>query len=109
MKPILTITAAALLSAASFANAEITLNGDQMDQVTAGVFGFAFATGGSQTVGDLLSDTYAEAGTIVDLPKLPGFPVAGSYHVSTGVAQTALQGGLAASQSGSTSGAVLGN
>lgn len=107
MKPMLTFAAAALLGAASFANAETVLNGDQMDQVTAGVIGFAYSFGGSQTIGDLLSDTAAEAGTIVDLAN--GAPFAASYHLSTGVAQTALQGGLAASQSVSNSGAALGN
>ncbi len=107
MKSILMITAAALIGTASFANAETILNGNQMDQVTAGAFGGAYSFGGSQTIGDLLSDTYAEAGTLVDLQK-PA-PVAASYHWSTGVAQTALQGGLAAAQSASNSGAVMGN
>lgn len=107
MKSILTIAAATLLGAASFANAETVLNGNQMDQVTAGVVGFAYSYGGSLTIGDLLSDTYAEAGTIVDL--VAGAPLAASYHWSTGVAQTALQGGVAASTSASNSGAALGN
>jgi len=107
MKSILTIAAAALLSAASFANAETVLNGNQMDQVTAGVFGAAWSIGGSVTIGDLLSDTSANAGTIVDLVN--GAPFAASYHTSTGIAQTALQGGLAAAQSASNSGATLGN
>ncbi len=107
MKPILTFAAAALLGAASFANAETVLNGNQMDQVTAGVVGLAYAYGGSSTIGDLLSDTYAEAGTVVDL--VTGAPFAGSYHWSTGVGQTALQGGTAAAQSTSYSGAALGN
>ncbi len=109
MKSILMITAAALIGTASFANAETILNGNQMDQVTAGAFAFggAYSFGGSQTIGDLLSDTYAEAGTLVDL-QTPA-PVAASYHWSTGLAQTALQGGLAAAQSVSNSGAVMGN
>lgn len=107
MKSILTIAAATLLGAASFANAETVLNGNQMDQVTAGVVGFAYSFGGSQTIGDLLSDSYAEAGTIVNL--VSGAPFAASYHISTGIGQTALQGGLAAAQSVSNSGAALGN
>jgi hypothetical protein len=107
MKSILTIAAAALLGAASFANAETVLNGNQMDQVTAGAFGWAYSVGGSSTIGDLLSDTYAEAGTLVDLQR-PA-PIAASYHLSTGIAQTALQGGIAASASLSSSGAQLGN
>ena len=107
MKPILTFAAAALLSAASFANAETVLNGNQMDQVTAGVVGWSYSYGGSVTIGDLLSDTYAEAGTIVDLVN--GAPFAASYHTSTGIGQTALQGGQAAAQSVSNSGAGLGN
>lgn len=112
MKRTVIIAAAALLAATSYANAENALSGAEMDQVTAGVSGFADAIGAAAAFGDLVSDslvsTYATVNLGVNLPNnIHPFAISGSSTLATG--QSGLLGAQVGAIGSSASIAVLGN
>jgi hypothetical protein len=112
MKRIVIIAAAALLAATSYANAENTLSGAEMDQVTAGVSGFADALGSAAAFGDIVSDSLVRTFATVNLGvsfanSVYPFAVSGSSTLATG--QTGLLGAQVGATGSSASVAILGN
>jgi hypothetical protein len=107
MKRIALIAASALLGVASFANAETVLNGAEMDQVTAGLFGWAFTSGVAASAGDIDTVSLTASVSEVDLTgAVYATPTAISASASTSAAAGFL-GAVASSSAGSY--AELGN
>ena len=104
MKRFAILAAAALLGATSYANAETVLSGPQMDQISAGLYGWAITGGGAIAAGDIgsLSSTASVSGVNLLIAN----PIAYSATNSAALASGFL-GAVAASDSGSFS--ELGN
>jgi hypothetical protein len=107
MKRIAILAAAALLGAATYANAETVLSGAEMDRVNAGLFGFSFTQGLAQSAGDIDTISSTISDSIVDITGavLPT-PTAAATTTSSAAAAGFLG---AVAQSGSESFSALGN
>jgi hypothetical protein len=107
MKRIAILAAAALLGAATYANAETVLSGAEMDRVNAGLFGLAITQGLAQSAGDIdaISNTFSDSAV-----DLTGAIFATPTAVSTTTSAAAAAGFLGAvAQSAAASTAALGN
>lgn len=107
MKRIAILAAAALLGAATYANAETVLSGAEMDRVNAGLFGWSITGGLALSAGDIDAVSSTISDSIVDLTGVVFVTPTAAATTSSFATSVGFLGAVA--QSGSSSISILGN